>query len=149
MPVPYSYLADPAVPDFDDAAPVAFMDGDCALCAFGARMIDRLDRRGDIRICPVSTPLGQAMLAHYGLRPEDPESWLYLEDGRVWRDFDAMARVGVRSGGWGRLLGFLLMIPRPVRDWLYARIARNRYALFGRTDLCALASPRLRARLMS
>ncbi|OYX42000.1 MAG: thiol-disulfide oxidoreductase [Rhodobacterales bacterium 32-67-9] len=125
------------------------MDGDCALCGFGARMIDRLDRRGDIRICPVATPLGQAMLCHYGLRPDDPESWLYLEGGRVWRDFDAMARVGMRSGGWGRGLGLLLLIPRPLRDWLYARIARNRYALFGRSDLCEMASPRLRARLMT
>lgn len=145
----YSYRDDPAVPGFDDTAPVAFMDGDCALCGFGARMIDRLDRRGDIRICPVATPLGQAMLTHYGLRPDDPESWLYLEAGRVWRDFDAMARVGLRSGGWGRLLGLLLVIPRPARDWLYARIARNRYRLFGRADLCALAPPSLRARLMS
>lgn len=145
----YSYRDDPAVPDFDDAAPVAFMDGDCALCSFGARMIDRLDRRGDIRICPVATPLGQAMLRHYGLTPDDPESWLFLEDGRVWRDFDAMARVGLRSGGWGRGLGLLLAIPAPLRDWLYARIARNRYRLFGRADLCALAPSSLRARLMT
>ncbi len=146
---PFSYRDDPSVPGFDDTAPIAFMDGDCALCAFGARMIDRLDRSDDIRICPVSTPLGRAMLAHYGLASGDPESWLYLEDGRVWCDFEAMARVGLRSGGWGRLLGLLLAIPRPLRDWLYARIARNRYALFGRRDLCAIASPRLRARLMT
>lgn len=34
-----SYRDDPAVPTFDDTAPVAFMDGERALCAFGARMI--------------------------------------------------------------------------------------------------------------
>ncbi|MGB3316438.1 MAG: DCC1-like thiol-disulfide oxidoreductase family protein [Albidovulum sp.] len=146
---PYSYRDDATVPAFDDAAPVAFMDGECVLCAFGARMIDRLDRRGDIRICPVATPLGQAMLRHYGLTPGDPESWLFLEAGRVWRDFDAMARVGARSGGMGHLLRLLLVIPKPLRDWLYTRIARNRYALFGRTDLCALAPPSLRARLLT
>lgn len=144
----YSYRNDPAVPEFDDRAPVAFMDGDCALCTFGARMIDRLDRQRDIRICPVDTPLGQAMLRHYGLNPDDPESWLFLEAGRVWRDFDAMARVGARSGGWGHSLRLLLVIPPPLRDWLYARLARNRYALFGRSDLCEMAPPSLRARLM-
>ncbi|WP_245456046.1 hypothetical protein [Mesorhizobium sp. M7A.F.Ca.US.008.03.1.1] len=26
----------------------------------------------------------------------------------------------------------LLLLPRPLRGWLYDRIARNRYALFGR-----------------
>ncbi|MCB2117552.1 MAG: DUF393 domain-containing protein [Rhodobacteraceae bacterium] len=146
---PFSYRDDPDVPAFDDSAPVAFMDGDCALCSFGARMIDRLDRSGEIRICPVATPLGRAMLRHYGLDPDDPESWLFLDGGRVRCDFDAMAHVGLRSGGWGRLLGLLRLIPRPLRDGLYRRIARSRYALFGRSDLCALAGPRLRARLMT
>lgn len=29
----YSYRQDPDVPDFDDAGPVAVMDGDCVLCS--------------------------------------------------------------------------------------------------------------------
>jgi predicted DCC family thiol-disulfide oxidoreductase YuxK len=40
-------------------------------------------------------------------------------------------------------------LPRAVQDWLYRRMARNRYALFGRTDMCAVPDPRLRKRLMS
>ena len=146
--VPYSYRDDPAIPAFDDTTPIAFMDGSCALCVFGARMIARLDWHGDIRICPVATPLGQAVLQHYGLSAGDPESWLYLEKGTVSRDFDAMARVGIRSGGWGEALRLLLIIPRPLRHWLYLRIARNRYRLFGRADICALPDARLIARLM-
>lgn len=35
----------------------------------------------------------------------------------------------------------------PKREWLYRRIARNRY-LFGKTDICAAPDPRLRARLL-
>ena len=41
-----------------------------------------------------------------------------------------------------------MLPPRPVRDWLYLRMARNRYALLGRTDLCALPDRELRARLI-
>ncbi len=32
--------------------PIAVMDGTCALCAFGAKMVRRLDRTDDIRIAP-------------------------------------------------------------------------------------------------
>jgi predicted DCC family thiol-disulfide oxidoreductase YuxK len=42
----------------------------------------------------------------------------------------------------------LRLLPRPAQDWLYRRLARNRYRLFGRTDICALPDPELRARLM-
>ena len=131
-------------PDF----PIAVMDADCALCSFGARMIHRLDRSGTIRICPAQSPLGQTLLAGAGITIADPESWLFIANGRVWTDFDAMAEVGIRCGSWGRLLGLLRLIPKPLRDWLYRRVARNRYAVFGRGDMCALPDPAFRARLI-
>ncbi len=131
-----------------DLAPMAVMDADCALCSFGARMIHRLDKTGTIRICPVQTRLGQMLLTKHGIMPTNPESWLFIADGRVWTDFDAMAEVGLRCGGWGRLLGLLRLIPKPLRDWLYRRVARNRYAVFGRGDMCAIPDPAFRARLI-
>ncbi len=145
---PHSHRRDPAVPAFPDGGPVVFMDGDCALCSASARALARLDRAGDLRIATAGSPLGRAMLAHYGLDPDDPESWLYLEDGAAYTSLEAVARVGRRLGGWGRLLAPLGWPPRPIRDWLYRRIARNRYRLFGRADLCALPDPALRARLL-
>ncbi len=135
-------------PDLPADMPIAVMDGTCALCSFGARMIHRLDRTGDIRICPIQTEMGRGLLTGHGLDPDDPASWMFIEAGQVWTDFDAMIRVGERSGGWGRLLSLLRVIPRPLRNWLYARIARNRYAMFGRADLCALPDPGLQARLI-
>ena len=129
--------------------PVAVMDGDCALCCFGARMIHRLDTSGDIRIVTTDTALGQSLLQANGLSPLDPESWLLIEDGVALEGFDAMIRVGERSGGWGRGLSLLRLIPRPIRRWLYTRIARNRYAVFGRSKMCEIPDPALRARLLS
>jgi predicted DCC family thiol-disulfide oxidoreductase YuxK len=145
----FSYRSDPQVPAFDDRFPIALMDADCALCCFGARVIDRLDRSGEIRICPVQTSLGRALLQHYGLRVDRPETWLLLEHGRVRGDFEAIIRIGERSGGWGRGLSLLRIVPRALRNRLYGWIARNRYRWFGRGDLCALPATRLRARLMS
>ncbi len=129
-------------------APIAVMDGTCALCSFGARMIHRLDRSGDIRICPIQTEMGQQLLRENDLDPHDPATWLFIEDGKVWRDFEAMIRVGERSGGFGRILSLLRLVPARLRGWLYLRIARNRYAMFGRGDVCALPDPALRARLI-
>ncbi|PJI92506.1 putative DCC family thiol-disulfide oxidoreductase YuxK [Yoonia maricola] len=129
-------------------APIAVMDATCALCSWGARMIHRLDQSGEIRIAPIQSDTGAALMRENGLNAADPDTWLFIENGTVWRDFDALIRVGQRSGGMGRIFALLKILPRPVRDWLYQRVARNRYAMFGRGDMCALPDPAFRARLL-
>lgn len=145
---PYSYRTDPAVPAFDDRRPLTVMDGECVLCSIGARLIARFDKTGEFRICRAQTRLGQSLLLHYGLSPDNPESWLYIVEGRAYSSLDAMIRAGSRIGGAGRLLQPLRLLPRALQDWLYRGLARNRYRLFGRTDMCSIPDPALRARLM-
>jgi predicted DCC family thiol-disulfide oxidoreductase YuxK len=144
---PYSYRNDPAVPGFDDGGPIAIMEGDCALCASGARVIARLDRERVFRSGRTQSATGAALVRHYGLEPEDPETWLFIEEGRAWSGMEAIIRIGARLGGPGRLIRIMRVCPRSVREWLYRRIAHNRYR-FGRTDICALPDPELRARLL-
>jgi len=144
---PFSYKDDPSVPPFPEEGPIAVMDGDCAVCSLGARAIARFDRHERFRICTVQSPIGAALTRHYGLEPDDPETWLLLEDGKAWSGMDAIIRIGEGLGGIGRLTTMLRIFPRPVREWLYRRIARNRYR-FGRSDMCAIPDERLRRRLM-
>ncbi len=145
---PFSYRHDPSVPRFDDGGPIAFVDGECGLCSRGARIIVRLDKRGEFRICPTQSSLGQAILTHYGLDPTDPDSWLYLVDGKAYGSIDGITRVGARLGGLGRILAVLRILPRALQNWIYRRIARNRYRLFGRKRVCDLPDPALRRRLI-
>lgn len=145
---PHSYRDDPNVPAFDDAGPVAVMDGDCALCSWGARTIARLDTDGAFRICPVQSSTGSALARHYGLEPDDPETWLFIDEGQAWSGMEAIIRIGTRLGGAGRLAAVMRVLPRGLREWLYRRIAHNRYR-FGRTDMCATPDPELRRRLLS
>ena len=42
------------------------------------------------------------------------------------------------------LLSLGVVYPLFLRDWLYARIARNRDALFGRRDSCLMPTPEVR-----
>ena len=144
---PFSHRDDRDVPDLPDR-PIAVMDGDCALCTFGARWIARLDRSGEIAIAPASGRIGGALLSHYGLDPADPDSWLFVDQGRALGGLEAVVALGRRVGGPGRLLAPLGWLPEGLRDASYRRIARNRIRLFGRADMCALPDPSLRARLL-
>jgi predicted DCC family thiol-disulfide oxidoreductase YuxK len=144
----YSYREDPNVPAFDDSHPMTVMDGECVLCSVGARLISRFDKKREFRICRTQSPLGQALLRHYDFSPDDPESWLYLVDGYAYSSLDAMIRAGRRIGGPGWLLQPLRLMPRALQHYLYRLLARNRYRLFGRTDMCSIPDPELRARLI-
>lgn len=148
MPQPYSFRDDPSVPTFDDKAPIAVMDAECAICSWGARMIHRLDVSGEVRICPIQSPLGAALLTHYGLEPTDPSSWLFIDKGMPYVDFEAVLHAGWQFGGWGRVTAVLQIFPKPLRDWLYQRLARNRYAVFGRSDMCAIPDAAFQKRLL-
>lgn len=108
-----------------------------------------MDPGGQIRIAPIQGQAGAALMVGQGLDPLDPESWLLIrEDGTVWRDMEAVIALGRRMGGWGHVLSGLKLLPRPLRSWIYRRIARNRYGLFGRAELCALPDPAFQRRLL-
>lgn len=145
----YSYRGNDTVPAFEDRGPMVFMDGDCALCSRGAWIIAKLDHAGEFRICPIQSTLGQSMLRHYGLDPQDPESWLCLIDGKAYTSLDAIIRTGRRLGGLGQVLRVLDILPRSVQDCLYRRIARNRYRILGRKNLCELRGRDVKRRLLS
>lgn len=124
------------------------MDAHCALCARGATWIARHDRAQEFTIIPVQSELGSALMRHYGLDPTDPLSWLYLENGRAYSSLDALMRAGRRLGGVWKGLTILRILPAPLQDRLYAWVARNRYRMFGRADLCALPDPDVQKRLL-
>ena len=144
----YSYKQDHNVPPLADDIHLLIMDGDCALCSRGARMISAMDKKELFKITPVKTALGTAILEHCGLSPDDPQSWLYIANGRAYSSLDAIIRVGQQCGGIGHTLTIFRILPKVIQEWLYQRIARNRYKLFGRTDMCALPDKKLQNRLL-
>lgn len=145
---PYSYRTDPAVPAFPDDKALIVFDGVCVLCSGLARFVLKRDRDFVFRLTTAQSPVGQALFRHYGLDTETLATNLVLIDGTPYGKLDTVAAVGSRLGGGWRLLSMLRLIPRPVGDWLYDGIARNRYHLFGRYSRCPAPEPRWRERFI-
>ena len=145
----YSYKADTTVPKFVDIGPCAVMDAHCSLCARGAKWIAHNDNQEVFRIIPLQSDLGNALMLHYEMDPADPLSWLFIEEGYAYASMDAVIRVGNRLGGIWKASNILRLIPRRAQDYIYGLIARNRYRLFGKTDLCNIPDPEVRKRLLN
>ncbi|MBD3826106.1 MULTISPECIES: thiol-disulfide oxidoreductase DCC family protein [Stenotrophomonas] len=121
-------------------AGVIVFDGVCALCSRWVRFLLRVDRQERYRFAAMQGTHGRVLLRQHGLDPDDPLSFLLLEDGRAWTDTDAIVRVLVGLGGPWRLAVVLRAVPRRLRDRAYRALARNRYRWFGRHDSCFLPS---------
>jgi predicted DCC family thiol-disulfide oxidoreductase YuxK len=135
-------------------------DGACGLCAGSVQLVLRHDPNGPLRFASLQSVFGQAVVArHPGLRGVDSMVWIEpprsaatgaAEAGesaeRVYVRSDAVLRVcGYLGGAWSLLrIGYL--IPRVIRDGLYAAVARHRRAF--RTE-CLLPTNQQRARFIS
>lgn len=135
---PQSYKSDPLVPPFPDDKPILFYDGVCVLCSGFADTVLRLDRRQRIRLAAAQSPLGQSIYTHYGLQQGDYETNLFLADGIPHQKLNAFLKVMSVLGFPWSLTGIAYILPAPIRNWCYDRVARNRYRVFGKHDACIL-----------
>ena len=76
------------------------------------------------------------------------ESVVYLRDGVVIQRSDAALWILIDLGGWRALYRALFIVPRFVRDGVYAWIARNRYRWFGKREACRLPTSEERLRFL-
>ncbi len=127
-------------------APIWLYDGVCVLCSGGVRYTLRHERDRAIRFVAIQSREGRALAQAHGLDADDPDSFLFIENGRALTKSDGVLTLIRHLGGPARLLLLGRFLPRPWRDWLYDRLARNRYRLFGRKDSCDLPAPAARRR---
>ncbi len=129
-------------------ASIWLYDGACALCSGSVQYALKHERDHAIRFVAIQSPEGRALAKRYGIDPDDPETFLFVDGGRAWPKSDGVLALVEHLSGPARLLKLGRVLPRAVRDWLYDRIARNRYRLFGRKDVCGLPDPAQRHRFV-
>ncbi len=127
---------------------IVVFDGVCRLCSRWVHFIVRHDRAARIRFATMQSDTGRALLAAHGLDPDDPLSFLFVEDGVGRTDSDAILRVVTGFGGAWRVLSVLRIVPRAWRDAGYRVLARNRYRWFGRHDVCLVPDASLESRFL-
>ena len=132
------------------AHPIIVFDGQCVLCSANAQFVLRHDRRGHFRLASMQGEVGAALYRRFGIDPADPESMIVVDGERgsiatatrssqFMRDLAGRgARLPV-SDVWCR--GFL-------RDPVYRWIARHRYRLFGRREVCWVPSAEYAERVL-
>jgi predicted DCC family thiol-disulfide oxidoreductase YuxK len=135
-------------PEENAAAAVVLFDGVCVLCNGSVRFIAKRDPAGYYRFAALESPAGGALLERYGVRHVSADTFVLIEDGRVYFRSDSGLRIARRLGFPWSWLYPLVWLPRWLRDPVYSLVAVNRYRLFGKLDACPVPSPELRRRFL-
>jgi predicted DCC family thiol-disulfide oxidoreductase YuxK len=128
------------------APAIWLFDGVCMLCSGAVRYTLRREKAPTIRFVAIQSAEGRALASRHGIDPDEPMSFLFIENGQALAKSDGVLALARHLSGPARLAFIGRLAPRFVRDWLYDRIARNRYKLFGRSETCLRPDASLRDR---
>jgi len=127
---------------------IILFDGVCNLCNGAVNFIIDHDREARFHFAALQSEFGKSVIKRMGLRDDVMETFVLLEGDRAFTRSTAALRIARGLGFPWSLPYALIVIPRPVRDWLYDVIARNRYQWFGRREECRVATEELRSRFL-
>ncbi len=133
---------------------IVFYDGVCGLCNRLNRFLLRRDRDARIRFAALQSPIARQLLAAHGLDPSDLDTvyvmadWTAGTERVLSRSTAVLFALGQLGGPWRALAQAGGLVPRPLADMLYRAVARNRYRIFGRFDVCQVPPPAWRERFL-
>jgi predicted DCC family thiol-disulfide oxidoreductase YuxK len=128
--------------------PVILFDGVCHLCSGWVQFAIARDPAANLCFAPIQSVHGQDFLRRRGLPLDRFETFYLIDGGVVLEKSTAVLRMlGYLNWPWP-LLKVVWIVPRPLRDWLYDRVARNRYRWFGRRETCLVPTPEIARRFL-
>ena len=127
---------------------VVLFDGVCNFCNGTVNFILEHDPEGYFRFAALQSEAARPLLAEARLASDFLDNIVLVEDGACYVRSTAALRI-VRRLSWPwPLLYAAVVIPRPLRDFVYDWVARNRYRWFGKSDVCRLPPPSVRERFL-
>jgi predicted DCC family thiol-disulfide oxidoreductase YuxK len=123
-------------------------DGVCNLCNGFVQFVIARDPHARFQFGALQSASARRVLEAHETPHPLPDSIVLVEDGKVYTQSTAALRIARHLSFPFPLAFGLLVVPRPLRDWMYALVARHRFRWFGRRDHCMVPTPALRSRFI-
>ena len=127
---------------------ILLFDGVCNLCNGLVRFIIKRDRAGKFKFASLQSETGQQWLQRFGLVKNEFGSFVLIQGDKYYLKSKAALKMFKELGGIWKALYIFILLPRPVRDFLYDLVARSRYKIFGKRNECMIPTPELKERFL-
>jgi predicted DCC family thiol-disulfide oxidoreductase YuxK len=128
---------------------VLLFDGICNLCNGFVNFIIKRDQMGNIKFSSLQSSFGQKISELYQLPKEDFETLVFLDNDNYYLRSTAVLKLTQKLGGFWKLFYIFILIPAPIRDFVYKQVSKNRYKIFGKKETCMVPDKNLEARFIN
>src|SRR5277367_883260 len=134
--------------------PILLYDGVCGLCNRLVQFVLRRDRRTVFRFASLQSATAVGILARHSVTSSGLDTVYVVLDHELPTESllsrsDAVIFVLQQLGAFWHAAAWLLRVqPRLLRDCVYNAVARHRYKLFGRSEICILPNDRYHSRFL-
>jgi predicted DCC family thiol-disulfide oxidoreductase YuxK len=124
--------------------PILLYDGVCGLCNRFVQLILRRDRKAVFNFASLQSALAARILTRHNANPTDLDTVYVvlnheLPDESLLSRSEAVLFVLKQLEGFCRATASLLqLLPKFFRDPAYNAVARHRYRIFGRFEVCTI-----------
>jgi len=112
---------------------IIFFDGECGLCNKAIDLIIRVDTSKKIYFSSLQSPFAIRFFKHRVITIKLDTIYFYHRQ-RIYDRSAAIKQILLCLKGFWYIIGlFIVLIPKPIADYIYRHIAANRFKLFGKT----------------
>jgi predicted DCC family thiol-disulfide oxidoreductase YuxK len=128
---------------------ILLFDGVCNLCNRVVQFTIKRDPEEKFKFASLQSESGQALLKKFGLPANDFDSFVFIQGDNYYLKSAAGLHVLKELGGIWSVFYALMIIPGPLRDFIYRLIAKTRYSIFGKRDTCMVPTEDLKKRFLT
>jgi predicted DCC family thiol-disulfide oxidoreductase YuxK len=124
-------------------------DGMCNLCNRFVNFLIHHDKHNRFVFAALQTMEKLPLDSEIRKNILSADSVTVIADGKIYFRSDGILKVINKIGGGWKLFYLFIIIPKPIRDWVYDVIAKNRYRWFGRTDSCMVPDEKTKRKFIA
>lgn len=122
-------------------------DGVCNFCDRSVQFVMKRDPEAKFTFASLQSGAGERVKEYYKIDPS-LDSMILVEEGTYYTKSTAALKICKNLKGLWKVFSVLLVIPKPIRDFFYNIVARNRYKWFGKRESCKLPSSEEKSRFL-
>jgi predicted DCC family thiol-disulfide oxidoreductase YuxK len=127
---------------------IIIFDGVCNLCEYSVIFIVKNDRQSRFRFVSAQSDKGKDLQRMCGVDTLQDGTVILLKNDQVYVKSDAALQIAKELDGLWRFLYLFRIIPKPLRDFFYSIISKNRYRWFGKKNACLLPDNTIKERFL-
>lgn len=128
---------------------IILFDGICNLCNASVQFTIKRDKKKVFLFASLQSDAATKILLQLNQKSfNNYDSIILIENEKVYHKSGAVLRIAKNLDGLIKFFYLFIVIPKPLRDFIYDFVAKNRYKWFGKKSTCMIPNKAIADRFL-